>query len=1808
MMESCFNFRLNSMESVVVEDLKKDLSADFSAVASTVSQDSSLLEKEHLQVYLRIRPFTSAEVEHGESQECIVIEPPDTVLVNAPRTSLSARLSDKSVPQAGQQFQFSQVYGPQTTQEEIFDGTVKCLVKDVLEGGNSVVFTYGITNAGKTFTFLGPDGNGGILPRSLNVIFKSIEDHVYTQMNIKPHRCRDFIKLTKDQQDEEVANKRNIMRLFKESDSQSMTSQLSSCKSTLLEGSTLVNVKRLEEEGFKLDVDCHTKFCVWVSFCEIYNENIHDLLEPLSNGAQKRTTLRLSQDVKGTSFVKDLKWVQVNDAEEAYKVLKLGKRNQSFSSTKLNSLSSRSHCIFSIRIIRIEGEGIPRVNTISELTLCDLAGSERCAKTLNKGDRLKEAGNINTSLLILGKCMSALKHNQRSKLQQHVPFRESKLTHYLQGFFCGRGKACMIVNVNQCASMFDETLNVLKFSALAQKVMVPNSKPLPFIPRKTVRDVSFIINNANQKSLWAKRKSSLMAWEMSLEDVQEDEGDEDIEGEDDSSVEESIMEETIQELDEESFEIDRESYNKLILFTEELKEKLLKEESEKLAMEAHIREEVTKEFMELFSKMESDYSERLLREKEIIEERAEKRMEIWKNLVNGNVDSKEGMDFLDGMIGSVQDDLIKIKEDAEAAQTCLSHLPDPHETITRLEKELSDLSEELCKNQELLALKNNEIEMKCHETQQANASLEEMKRNLESKTQKFQELMEMCQEKDDMISKLQLAMDMQVESATSDRHLVESIKEEILQLKQNCRCLKQDRESTHSEARKRMAGTEDVDGQPPSKKENLKEPPLMTDAERSVLQAECTQKEAELAQVQEQYKILEHQLESLKADFEQDLMLKDKEIVDLKQEQISLEVKVSKLVDDLKEQACAHDAVVSSLDTKCKENSRLVNEKEIILKEKNKWQQDAESMAKKLGGLESELREQIKEREKVSEDLEAAKALLMENNENSREKAKIIESLKRENDNLKKELEESQVLSEQGSCSHFHSTMDALRQECEKMVKECVQKSQRIQDLEQEVGRLQGLVTEEKELSGTLRRELADLKDKTQADLGHLEAERNAAAQLKRSYTHLETEVARLKNRVTDLEQQLEVLQIGASKAAKLEVQLAEKDTQLANLQKSLSEAHQKLEHMESASIQEAKRKEAERRRELLKAAEEAIAEKDAELERKAKELQRLKEEVMNGSDKIKSLSLDLQRKEDDAADLKEKLLDSKKQIQQVQKEIESMREDEKTLQRKLNDLEKMKSQLLIKVSAKEQIIQEMRSKQDSCASLDENLERYQKACSDLQVKERMIENMRLVLMEQEETQEKQDQVLEAKIKEIKSLNDELQKLKGKIPEQNMGECKVPSDLEECCSSQCERRLQEMNEIVERMKLSNEKYQADRKKWLDEKLNLINQAKSAEERRNQEMRKFADDRERYAKMQIEMKNLSLQIGEKDEDLKKWRKERDVLVAALDIKIKNLLSSNAEKDKKIEELSRSCNSLPQEAVKVEEWQHILSEKESEIENLKQQLLSFARKCKSSNGFENRNSLQKQTDEIEWSKTKREVSFKEPLDDRNKMKSAGGSRKTSEEKEPSVLDSSEVSTEDGQATSRFPKPELEIQFTPLQPNKVNIKRQGGDSPVTVKITRAAKKRKSSEMDKDPVESENKKNSKRTANSRMTEDCEKSMPRYSRTAGRLRQEESQSSVKAKKDGTLQKIGDFLQSSPTILGCKAKKIMELVNSKSPEAEGNTADALKSRKSKRKLYKTEISSPLDIPSHPIISLDHEDRESDHLIIKRRLRTRTAKK
>ncbi|XP_060951485.1 kinesin-like protein KIF20B [Limanda limanda] len=738
MMESCLAGKPERVGPVEVDDIRRDLLGEFAALPVKVGGQS-----ENLQVYLRVRPFTANESGSAESQECVTIEGPDTVVLKAPRSCQS-----KSLPQTAQRFSFTQVFAAEASQRTVFESSVRGLVRDVLEGGNCLVFTYGVTNAGKTFTFLGPDHDSGLLPRSLSVIFNSIEGRLYARSDLKPQRCRDFSRLTPDQQAAESSSKRNLLRLLKESD-KSQTSG----RSTFLEGSSLSTDSMnsvSEADSFCLDVDSNVRFSVWVSFCEIYNDNIHDLLEQVPGGHHKRAVLRLSQDVKGNSFIKDLRWVQVNSSEEAYRVMKIGKKNQSFSSTKLNQASSRSHSIFSVRILKVDDVGVPRVLGISELALCDLAGSERCSRTQNTGERLKEAGNINSSLLTLGKCINAMRLNQHAKFQHHIPFRESKLTHFLQFFFCGAGRVSMVVNINQNAACFDETLNVLKFSALAQKVVVVTSRPVvpDDAPHRSAMELSMIIDEADQRRNVSGRgrKSSLVAWETTLEDVFEDEDD----------VGESVMEGTVLEAGGEEEEEED--------VTMEEEEKSDREAALRLVLEAQIREEVSSEFMELFNKMEKDYSDRLDKEREILEERAERRVEILKNLVSKTVDlsaanagsnKEEQVAVLEGIISSMSEDLEKIKEDAQSVQHCLNR-----RTHTA----------------ELEALRLEKL--------QTQDQLQEAVESLEQQRQKLSELMDMCGQKDTVINRVQAAMDKTVEDATRDRALVEAVRAEL----ETCRC------------------------------------------------------------------------------------------------------------------------------------------------------------------------------------------------------------------------------------------------------------------------------------------------------------------------------------------------------------------------------------------------------------------------------------------------------------------------------------------------------------------------------------------------------------------------------------------------------------------------------------------------------------------------------------------------------------------------------------------------------------------------------------------------------------------------------------------------------------------------------------------------------------------------------------------------------------------------------------------------------------------------------------------------------------
>ncbi|XP_061693543.1 kinesin-like protein KIF20B [Syngnathoides biaculeatus] len=609
--ESC-QMDQDGMEDV--NALRSEGSSSSSLRDSRLTQVGNSEERAHLKVYLRVRPFTAAEAQNGESQDLVSAEPPDGVVLRPPGSDGG----DRSFLRTAQRFRFSQVYGPDTTQSEFFRGTVKDLVADVLRGGNSLVFTYGVTNAGKTFTFLGPDGDVGVLPRSLHAIFDSVEGKVWTGPSVKPQRRREFVWLSEEQRAEEAAFKGELLRQVNDVTAAGRrlprrTSSLGEAHvlpsafqcETAKSGTWSSGERTLLEGKFALRLETDVRFSVWVSFCEIYNENIHDLLEASPGGPAKRTALRLSQDAKGGAFVKDLRWVQVGSADEAYRVMKLGKKNQSFSSTRINHLSSRSHSIFSVRILRIAESGSPRAVAVSELCLCDLAGSERGAKTANRGERLKEAGNINASLLTLGKCINALKRNQHAKLPQHVAFRESKLTHYLQAFFCGPAQVRMLVNVSRCASAYDETLRVLRFSAVAQKVALAPGGARPLPPQKSTRP-------------------SGGGGQTGQGELQEDDGEEE---------ETMSMEDTVYQ-NEEDENIFRNMTPQQVALLRSLRMASKEERAAGSLAEARLREDIGREFEDILAEMQMDFEERLARERELLERRAEERLEIFKKMTD----------------------------------------------------------------------------------------------------------------------------------------------------------------------------------------------------------------------------------------------------------------------------------------------------------------------------------------------------------------------------------------------------------------------------------------------------------------------------------------------------------------------------------------------------------------------------------------------------------------------------------------------------------------------------------------------------------------------------------------------------------------------------------------------------------------------------------------------------------------------------------------------------------------------------------------------------------------------------------------------------------------------------------------------------------------------------------------------------------------------------------------------------------------------------------------------------------------------
>ncbi|XP_048795873.1 kinesin-like protein KIF20A isoform X3 [Lagopus muta] len=580
-----------------------------SAELSDASESDSFLDLAYqpLKVFLRVRPFSVAELESHETQGCVTIEDPQTVILHAPKESPVMKNCERGIGHSVHKFTFSQVFGPETTQSEFFEGSTKEIVRAYVNGVNGLVFTYGVTNAGKTYTIQGTSKDLGILPRSLDMIFNYIRGRQYLKMNFKPYLSNDVKKLEEAQVKQEEVIKATLLASLKE-ETESISNTVANMCHVEPTSSKCIsrNLPSLAErnyvpiDAYQTNIHQRTQASVWVSFCEIYNEYVYDLLSVLSTlKNQKRRVLRICEDQGGNSYIKDLKWINIQSTEEGCKILKIGNKNRSFACTRMNEQSSRSHSIFSIRLLILTDEHQPHVLRVSELTFCDLAGSERCNKTQAFGDRLKEAGNINNSLHILGKCIAALKQNQNPKMKpSYIPFRESKLTRLFQPFFCGKGKACMIVNINQHANTYDETLHVMKFSAIAKQVIqAVLPKNLGDFPPKLVGGdgkpiVRFDVNT-------------------SVDDFPDS---------NETSAEEEV-------------DITILSHEDLLKTAENLKEKLVAERQSKLLLEVNIRREMAEAMFRQLLETEEAWSNRLEDMKDSYEEKLESKFEMYKEAI-----------------------------------------------------------------------------------------------------------------------------------------------------------------------------------------------------------------------------------------------------------------------------------------------------------------------------------------------------------------------------------------------------------------------------------------------------------------------------------------------------------------------------------------------------------------------------------------------------------------------------------------------------------------------------------------------------------------------------------------------------------------------------------------------------------------------------------------------------------------------------------------------------------------------------------------------------------------------------------------------------------------------------------------------------------------------------------------------------------------------------------------------------------------------------------------------------------------------
>lgn len=268
-------------------------------------------------------------------------------------------------------------------------------------------------------------------------------------------------------------------------------------------------IPRAVKQIFDILETQHAEYNMKVTFLELYNEEITDLLAPeeapkfLDDKSKK--PIALMEDGKGGVFVRGLEEEIVCTANEIYKILEKGSAKRRTAETLLNKQSSRSHSIFSITIhikeCTPEGEEMIKCG---KLNLVDLAGSENISRSGAREGRAREAGEINKSLLTLGRVINALVEHSG-----HIPYRDSKLTRLLRDSLGGKTKTCVIATVSPSIHCLEETLNTLDYAHRAKNIKNKPEINQKMMKSAMIKDLYSEIDRLKQEVYAAREKNGI---------------------------------------------------------------------------------------------------------------------------------------------------------------------------------------------------------------------------------------------------------------------------------------------------------------------------------------------------------------------------------------------------------------------------------------------------------------------------------------------------------------------------------------------------------------------------------------------------------------------------------------------------------------------------------------------------------------------------------------------------------------------------------------------------------------------------------------------------------------------------------------------------------------------------------------------------------------------------------------------------------------------------------------------------------------------------------------------------------------------------------------------------------------------------------------------------------------------------------------------------------------------------------------------------------------------------------------------------